>query len=94
MTSAWRARPLSSMPAARLSAATKPVHAAPTSNAWACGRPSASATSGAAFGMTSSAVVVATRTRSTSSSGTLGGAVERLLPGADGEVGQPLPGRA
>ena len=67
MTSTHWARPASIWPVPTASADRKPVHAAPMSNAPARTAPSSWATSGAAFGMTSSGVVVATSTRSTCS---------------------------
>ena len=66
MTTAQRARPASIWAAPTASAERKPVHAEPTSNAPARVAPSPWATSGAAAGITSSAVEVATITRSTS----------------------------
>ena len=65
-----RARPASiwAQPTAR--AERKPVHAAPMSNAPARSAPRAWATMGAALGITSSAVVVATMTRSRSAART------------------------
>src|SRR5215218_1748520 len=55
---------------ARLSADRKPVQAAPTSIAPALLAPSSVATSGAAFGVSSSADIVATRTKSSSEAST------------------------
>jgi len=67
ITTTLRARPDSICAAPIDSPEMKPVHADPTSNAPAPSVPRLWATSGAAFGITSSAVVVATSTRSTSS---------------------------
>jgi hypothetical protein len=70
MTTAQRARPASTWAAPIASADRKPVQAEPTSKAPAPVAPSAWATSGAVPGMSSSDVVVATMTRSTSEAGT------------------------
>ena len=70
ITTAHCARPASIWPVPTASADRKPVHAAPMSNAPARAAPSSWATWGAAFGMTSSGVVVATSTRSTCSGAT------------------------
>src|SRR5918992_2892791 len=66
ITSTRSARPVSTWPAARRSAASQPEQAAPMSIAPALWAPSAAATTGAAFGVSSSGVIVATSTRSTS----------------------------
>src|SRR5919202_3233033 len=66
ITSTRSARPVSICPAAMRKAARNPLHAAPMSSAPARSAPRAWATSGAAFGVISSGVIVATRTRSRS----------------------------
>jgi hypothetical protein len=70
ITSTRSARPVSTWPAARRSAAIQPVQAAPMSIAPAFSAPSSLATTGAAFGVISSGVIVATSTRSTSRAST------------------------
>src|SRR5436190_12424862 len=70
ITSTLSARPDSIWAVASPSADRKPAHAAPTSIAPAAVAPSSSATSGAAFGVSSSAAMVATRTRSSSPAAT------------------------
>jgi hypothetical protein len=65
ITSTCSARPVSICPAPTDSAESQPVQAEPMSYA-ATRSPSASATSGAVFGVSSSGVIVATSTRSMS----------------------------
>ena len=88
---ATRARPASIWAVATASAERKPVQAEPTSKAPARVAPSACATSGAAAGISSSEVVVATITRSTSS-GSIAGPRQRLARRLGGVVVQPLVG--
>jgi hypothetical protein len=66
ISSTRSARPDSIWPAASCRPESQPVHAAPTSIAPARSAPRACATSGAVFGVSSSWLIVATRTRSTS----------------------------
>lgn len=66
ITSTFVARPVSICAAPSATAERNDVHAAPMSIAPARRAPSACATSGAAFGVTSSCVIVATSTRSRS----------------------------
>jgi hypothetical protein len=70
ITSTLSARPVSTWPAASRSAARKPEQAAPMSIAPARSAPSSLATIGAALGISSSGLIVATRIRSTSSGST------------------------
>src|SRR5918992_1476399 len=70
ITRAWSERPASTWAVARERADRKPVQAAPTSIVPARRAPSSCATSGAAFGLTSSAATVATSTRSRSTAST------------------------
>ena len=92
ISSTRSARPTSISAAHCESPARKPVQAAPMSNAAARSAPSAWATSGAQFGVISSALMVATITKSRSRAFDAR-VLQRLAGGEHGHVGRALVGR-